>query len=57
MLKSLKKKKFSLQFFFNLLQVNIVYGVSLIFRLNTFLVSICTYEGFAYLLCDRGEEE
>ena len=57
MLKSLKKKKFSLQFFFNLLQVNIVYGVSLIFRLNAFLVSICTYEGFAYLLCDRGEEE
>ena len=57
MLKSLKKKQFSLQFFFSLLQVNIVYSVSLIFRLNAFLVSICTYKGFAYLLCDRGEEE
>ena len=57
MLKSLKKKQFSLQFFFSLLQVNIVYSVSLIFRLNAFLVSICTYKGFAYFLCDRGEEE
>ena len=36
--------------FFSLLQVDTVYKVSVIFRLNAFLVSGCT-KGFAYLLC------
>ena len=45
-----KKEQFSLQFLFSLLQVYIVYRVSFIFRLNVFLVSVCT-KGFAYLLC------
>ena len=45
-----EKKQFSLHFFFRLLQVNIVHRVSFIFRLNAFLVSVCTI-GSAYLLC------
>ena len=45
-----EKEQFSLQFLFSLLQVYIVYRVSFIFRLNVFLVSVCT-KGFAYLLC------
>ena len=42
-----EKKHFSLQFFFSLHQVYIVYRVSFIFRLNAFLVSFCT-KGFTY---------
>ena len=42
-----EKKHFSLQFFFSLHQVYIVYRVSFIFRLNAFLVSFCT-KGLAY---------
>ena len=37
-----EKKQFSLHFFFSLLQVNIVHRVSFIFRVNAFLVSVCT---------------
>ena len=46
-----EKKQFSLQIFFSLLQVYMVYMVSFIFRLNASLLTVCTYKGFAYLLC------
>ena len=50
-----EKKAVSLQFFFSLLQVNIVY--SFFYYQKCLLVSISIYKGFAYLLCDSGEEE
>ena len=45
-----EKKQFSLHFSLACFRVNVVYRVSFIFRLNAFLVSVCT-KGFSYLLC------
>ena len=51
-----ENKQFSLQFFFSLLQVYIVYRVSFVFRLNAFLESVCTKDSLT-CFADRGEGE